>query len=192
MKNIARVAAAVLLLLWFIPVAAAEESATNEELFVGGWGGPIVHITNLDGKFCTMWGAYGGVILNDLSIGLFGIASPRSLNTHAIGDANLYYGGLYLGYTIPVGKRIRPHLYFMTGYGGVFELTGPGAWDQQWLGPAWIFIPGLEAEWQIARAFRLGLGFAWRFVSAYRGGYDPARLTNWIIDISFKFGGFPR
>lgn len=108
------------LLFLLILTITSVVSADNK---VSGYGSTLTHLTILDGKFCTMWGAVGAITVGNFAVGGFGIASPRTTYTHEIGDLNLYYGGLYLSYTFPFGEKVSPRVSLLSGFGGFGGLT---------------------------------------------------------------------
>ncbi len=170
----------ILLLL----IAAASVSADSK---VSGYGSTLTHITILDGKFCTMWGGIGAVSVGDFTVGAFGIASPRTTYTHEIGDLNLYYGGLYLGYILPFGEKVRPRISLLSGYGAVYRLTGAPI-EQAFEGNIWVFVPSAEALFPINNWFRIGVGGGWRIPVS--SPVESNRLSSWVVNLTFEFGGF--
>lgn len=162
-------------------------SLVSAENKVSGYGSTLTHLTILDGKFCSMWGAVGAVTFGDFAVGGFGIASPRTTYTHEIGDLNLYYGGLYLSYTLPFGEKVSPRVSLLSGYGSVYRLTGATI-EQAFEGNVWIFVPSAEALFNINKWFRIGLGGGWRI--PVDSPVEYGRLSSWIVNLTFEFGGF--
>ena len=171
----------ILVLLLIVATAASADS------IVSGYGSTLTHITVLDGKFCTMWGGIGALSVGNFAVGAFGIASPRSTHTHEIGDLNLYYGGLYLGYILPFGEKVMPRISLLSGYGAVYRLTGAPI-EQAFEGNVWVFVPSADALFPINNWFRIGVGGGWRIPVS--SPVDSSRLSSWIINLTFEFGGF--
>ncbi len=174
------------LIIIFILILVVTAMVSADSNF-GGYGSTLTHLTILDGKFCTMWGAVGAFTVGDFAIGAFGIASPRSTHTHEIGDLNLYYGGLYLGYILPFGEKVQPRISLLSGYGAVYRLTGAPI-EQEFEGNVWIFTPSVDALFNINNWFRIGAGGGWRIPVA--SPVESSRLSSWIVSLTFEFGGF--
>jgi len=186
--------------------AQEEETLLTGEVTHGGFGGPVVKFTRLDGEFGLLLGGRGGWIINHaFSIGGGGyglvnaIPGPAGTGDMAEPLLAMGYGGFEMEYVRHSGKLIHSTLSLLIGGGGAgyHEKT-----DEDWDfgndvddNPTWdsFFIaePGIGVEMNITSFFRINAGASYRFVS----GIEKNGLTNEDIGgpsvvLTFKFGKF--
>lgn len=158
-------------------------------------------------------GGHMGLILQDhlmIGGGGYGISSTNKFDgVDSNGDAQeLYifggYGGIVLGYTVAPREIIHISFPVLIGGGG-FEVSDSNisrtVRDQDFINSdhrveyssAFVVEPGVEAEINITKFFRLGFGGSYRIVQGVNlniNNITDKDLTSWSTHISFKFGKF--
>jgi hypothetical protein len=200
-----------ILVLWLaviaLPLSAQdEETLLTGEITHGGFGGPVVKFTRLDGEFGLLLGGRGGWIINhSFSIGGGGyglvtsIPGPAGTGEMTEPLLTVGYGGFEMEYVRHSGRLIHSSLSLLIGGGGAgYHEKAEEDWDFQndvKGNPTWdsFFIaePGIGLELNVASFFRINAGASYRFVS----GVDKNGLTNGDIGgpsavLTFKFGKF--
>ena len=155
---------------------------------ISGFGGPIYSYTIIDNRFSMMTGGGGAVLLNDFFIGGFGVSTVSGVKYNANTTINLGYGGLWYGYSYKGNSPIHPSFQLRTGWGIIkSNSNGNVVIDDN------IFVvePCVEAEFNVAKFFRIAVGGSYRIV----GGLDQGHLTTGNMSgpaaiIVFRFGWF--
>ncbi len=181
----------------------AQETLIDGKVDIGGFGGPMVQSTSINGRFGLLVGGGGGVII-DHTIALGG--AGYGLTNDVADDAapastpylNLGYGGVLIQYIHRSDDLIHVTAGVLIGGGGlgfrknIAEETGESHWRDDTLNDA-IFVaePNVGAELNVTQWFRIALGGSYRFVSGVElAGLDNADIggpNGWIM---FKFGSF--
>ncbi|MDY6799745.1 MAG: hypothetical protein SVU94_00815 [Bacteroidota bacterium] len=190
-----------LLLILSAGMILAQENDNMETIFnkpkkIRGYLGPIINITTLDGENAYMQGFNAAAIINDhLIVGFYNLNLENNIfsnNDEYIGDIlDFEHRGLLLGYTFMPKKAIHFSASLQTGRGNI-EIYNE-FWDE-WTEDKNIFIltPGIEAEFNITKFFRIGVGANYRFamdVDQFEN-YDNNDFSAPCGFISFKFGWF--
>jgi hypothetical protein len=175
----------------------------------GGFGGPVVKMTQIADEFGVIVGARGGWIIDHSLIvggGVYGMATHNmELDTEEIGgDPDLEYhlemgyAGFELEYLMQPHRLVHASLHALIGGGGVAYLEGgpDGHWndeDVDVLSSDGFFIaePGMNLELNVARPFRVALGAGYRFVSDVDlPGLADDDLSGFTTTVALKFGSF--
>lgn len=189
-----------------LPATAQQETLISGDVSFGGFGGPTLAVSGINGEPALFVGGRGGVLINfrDLhSIGIGGGGTGLVTNVPAEGVTNdegeqmylaLGYGGVDLEYTNRTNRLVHVTGQTLIGAGGVshrrkhyedydndFE-TGD---------PFFVVEPGINAELNVTTFFRMSAGLTYRFVSGIDlAGINDNELSGINGIVMFKFGGF--
>jgi hypothetical protein len=175
------------LLLASLTLSAQEEEVVFDHVTVhGGFGGPIIELTNINGKTGVMGGGGGGVIVNDFFFGGFGQGGGfgEQMIDGRLYPIDLGYGGLWMGYVKPTYKAF--HFYSSLKIaGGEVNLTDPfnngvTVYDET----VFVVQPEAGIELNLISWFRIALTANYRIVS----GIDSQSLWN-LSNSDFTAGG---
>ncbi len=179
----------------------------------GGYGAFSLGYGRIDNSDAFIGGARGGFIFDHklaIGVGGYGFVNNLDNNNYYLTPTNneLYLAGGYGGILIEpiVGGQMPVHVSFpvILGVGGV-ALTSDD-WDWDWedrydradydSDVFFVFEPGVELEFNLARFFRLAAAMTYRFTSeveltANGSTYvDPDALQGFNFSMVFKFGKF--
>ena len=186
-----------------VPVrAAAQEASTllGGDVRHGGFGGPVVKFTEINGEFGVLVGGRGGWIINDsfvIGAGGYGLANEDHFDGHVDGQGDqeglvMGYGGLELEYINRPLEVAHVSLSVLVGAGGA-------AWDPLGWGPDWhqdvdaFFItePALNIVVNVTKHLRIGFGASYRFVGDVElPGLDNKDISGPAGLVTLKLGGF--
>jgi|GEM_PF-210597 len=196
------------------PLAPAPRACTREKdetLFDmgvyshGGYFGPAVRVTGIDGRNEWMAGGRAGWIINhNVILGVAGYGLTTDHIKREIGGQNrtlrMGYGGLDLGYVFKPHSLL--HLTFQTlvGAGGIgyewetdrTDRDGNRRWDADGSG-FFVAEPMLYAELNVTPWFRVCAGGGYRWVDsldASKVGIDAKTLRGASGELMLKFGFF--
>jgi len=192
---------ALILFIFSAGISLAQENNDIETLFtkpekIRGYLGPITNITTLDGENAYMQGFNAAAIFNDhLIVGFYNLNLENNIlsnNDEYIGDImDFEHRGLLLGYIFMPKKAIHFSASLQTGRGNLEiydEVTDNWIEDNN----VFILTPGIEAEFNITKFFRIGIGANYRFavdVDQFEN-YDNDNFSAPCGFVSFKFGWF--
>lgn len=177
---------------------AAQETLLQGDIRHGGFGGPVVKLSEIGDRFGVLVGGRGGWIINDsfvLGGGGYGLANTDNFGgfLDALGDRGrllMGYGGLELEYVHRPAELVHLSLVVLVGAGGlVWDPQGQrgGEVDDAFF----ITEPALNVLLNVTRNFRAGFGVSYRFVR----DVELIDLRNGDISglagvVTLKFGGF--
>lgn len=185
-----------------------EETLLSGKIENGGYGAPVVKFSRVKNNFALFVGGYGGWLINHTFLiggggyGLVNKIKGEQSAQYIYGywdDVKIQfgYGGLYLEYIGNSNELIHYSISTLIGAGGVSY----GVYNSNlyYLNTDWtrnnssVFVlePGINAELNVAKFFRINIGASYRFVN----GVDLVGLTNSDLSgpsagIAFKFGLF--
>ena len=187
-----------------------DESETlfgSGEITHGGYGGPEVKLTQLQGEMGLMVGGRGGWIINSsfsIGGGGYGLVTTHKINNYPTfyDDSSAYlrvgWGGVFLEYINNSNNLIHFTVNTLIG-GGEASYTKSYKNGMMWGNDGWsyestpffVVEPGATVDLNVAKFFRISLGASYRFVS----GVDLTRTTNKDLsgasaNLAFKFGKF--
>ncbi|MFO7827890.1 MAG: hypothetical protein R6V23_04665 [Bacteroidales bacterium] len=172
------------------------ETLFNKPEKIRGYLGPITNITTLDGETSYMQGFNAAAILNDhMIVGFYNLNLENNIfsnNDAYIGNViDFEHRGVLLGYIFMPKKAIHFSASLMSGKGNLEIYDEP---TDTWIEDRNIFIltPGVEAEFNIAKFFRIGVGANYRFAMDIDqfDNYDNNDFSAPGAFVSFKFGWF--
>ncbi|RMG67143.1 MAG: hypothetical protein D6722_13740 [Bacteroidetes bacterium] len=176
-----------LLLFLVLGTAQAQEARTlmgQEATFTShGFGGFALRMTALDGALIPSFGGFGAGLYNERLI--LGGGGYNLRGTTPDGDVELGYGGVMLGYILAPERPLHLHTSLLLGGGGIHPETGESR-------AVMVLEPLLEAELNVSRYFRLGIGGGYRLLVGQTpdAGVSPQDLSGFFGGLSFRFGPF--
>ncbi|MEO1052031.1 MAG: hypothetical protein AAFX87_15470 [Bacteroidota bacterium] len=171
---------------------------------VQGFGSFDMKITEMVDDVTLLLGGHGGLIINKhtiVGIGGYGITTNNRFRGIVPNeDLDLFggYGGLVLGYILAPREIVHISFPVLIGAGGLevsdgdFFSPSPGDLGTIVERSAFFIVePGAEAEINVTKFFRIGLGASYRLIT----GTDLTNISDDDVSglsgqISFKFGNF--
>ncbi len=190
------------------PTQQQEQSSGIETLIPGnarfsGYGGPVVKFSPVKGSLSTYVGGYGGLLVNStlfIGIGGYGLANNIAADaTIAPGQSlGIGYGGLVLEYIANSNQLLHYGVQMLVGYGGATYyyrgLDFNGRTVRLLTSQAdgfFVVEPGVYAEVNIARWFRIGAGASYRYANGVElNGLTNSDISGVSANLTFKFGKF--
>lgn len=187
-------------LLYSASLFSQEEEVIFDKARVqGGFGGPTIELTWMNGQSGVMAGGGGGVILNNFFFGGFGQGS--SYAEHVINNReypiNFGFGGLWLGYVVPSPKAIHFFSSVKIAGGGVSitegrEDHGNTLYDEA----VFVLQPEAGVEVNLFKWFRIALTGNYRIVSGIQAenlaGLSNSDFNSGGMTLTLRFGKFLR
>lgn len=202
------------LLLVFMLTASAlfgqRETILEDNFDNGGFGGPRVKFTSIKGNLGVLVGAYGGWLIDHkflLGGGGYGLANnieadkgvQSVLNFYAQPYIDFGYGGVVLEYYFNPDKVLHSSVSVLIGGGGASyrgadndkKLTASGGSHYDSGDGFFVVEPGLSAELNIAKYFKIGFNVSYRYVNGVDlYGLKNSDFSNVSGGIALKFGVF--
>ncbi len=182
-----------------IALAQNEQTLIDADIDNGGYGGPILALTNVTGHVGFLTGGGGAwVIDHTVLIGAAGYGLVSEIETDRVGEEgapmllNLGYGGLYLGYIHRSPDLVHVLGGVLVGGGGVGyreryyeEITNRNS-------DAFVVIaPEIGLEVNIATWCRAALTGGYRFVTGVTEsdiGLSNSDVAGYTCSLMLKFG----
>lgn len=148
------------------------QSAVGTELRdYGGFIGLDTRFGDMMDEFAVFMGGHAALLLKHRVY--LGVGGAALVTDHSTASADqtldMGYGGLLVGYVVPVPALVQVTAEVMIGAGGARlaerEDIGAEEEDEEW-DALFVFEPALGAEIKLARIVRLGFGASYRFVGA--------------------------
>lgn len=200
----------LILLVCASSLFAQRKSLFEGDMDNGGFGGPRVKFTSVKGNLGVLVGAYGGWLINHqflLGGGGYGLANnvkpnddvQKTFNYSSQPYIDFGYGGAVVEYYFNPDQLIHSSVSLLIGAGGVsYRGSDPdnniisGDWKDDHKGDAvFVLEPGVSAELNIAKYFKMGVSVSYRYVSGVNlYGVSNSDLSNLSAGVAFKFGVF--
>jgi hypothetical protein len=205
----------LLLLLFVFPVLvfAQEETLLSGEIHHGGFGGPVVKMTRINGEDALLVGGRGGWIINHafvIGAGGYGLVSDVRPKTPGFLNEDLLmlgYGGLELEFIAASDKLVHLSFPVLIGAGAVGYRYGHFGNDMNLdfnfdrkFDTFFVIEPGANVELNVVSFFRITAGVSYRYVTGVSAPTDPLgvlrpltsnnelRGVSW--NLGLKFGSF--
>jgi hypothetical protein len=184
MKKILVICSLIILLIPAL-IWAQEKTLITGEIESGGYGGPVLKLVSIKGQTSLLLGGYGGWIINHRFVvggGGYGLVNDVRVEGNQLG---LGYGGLILEYVGLWDRMIHFTVPVLIGYGNA-------DYNSKVNDGFFALEPGLNAELNVIRWFRIDAGIGYLFVSGIDnlpglGSNDVGGLQG---TLAFKFGKF--
>lgn len=194
----------VILIAFGANLAAQEQTLLKLEGETGGFGGPVVKFTSINGQAAVLIGGRGGWIFDhSLIVGGGAYAVVNEINAPEgvlpfEGPLDIEFG--YLGFELEYVSRPASLLHYSlyTFIGGAatnfVKDVGPVYKSNEQVGEtAFMFLlePGANAELNVASWFRINAGVSYRLaVGVEQEGLKDGDFRGIAATLTFKFGTF--
>ena len=163
----------------------------SDENSYGGFGGPLVVFSNINGTVVGDVGGGGAFTVNNFFVGGYGLGNEGAQVTveDEVFDIDFSHGGFWLGYAFKEHKLLHLYSSFRVGWGGVdFEQNSEKFFSDNLL----ALSPELGVELNVTNWFKLGLTAGYRAVSGIDNlpVLDNSDFTSMYGALTFRFGGF--
>ena len=180
-------------------LAQEEQVVFSKASVYGGFGGPLIELTSMNGQTGVMGGGGGGVIVNDFFFGGFG--QGGNFAEHVIDNRrypiNFGYGGLWVGYVTPTHKAIHFFSSIKIAGGGI-SISENRDNNNNSLYEEAVFVAQPEAgvEVNLWKWFRVALTGDYRIVCGIKGnelgGLHNSDFNALGMTLTLRFGKFYR
>ncbi|MCF7805618.1 MAG: hypothetical protein K9N46_16680 [Candidatus Marinimicrobia bacterium] len=180
------------LLVIAIPLMGQEETLLGEDLEHGGFGGPVIKMTAINGDGAVMTGGRGGWIVNhSLVLGGGSYSMVNEFTSNGL-DYDFDYSGLEMEYIGRPMDLFHYSAYLLVGRGDIRRQTDNGnLTDFLRSDGVFVMAPEVNAVANVSEHFHMALGVGYRLVN----GVDVASLTDGDLSglsatLTFEFGKF--
>jgi hypothetical protein len=192
MKNVIVLAA----LFLTAALAAQEETLIGEGMHSGGYGGPVWKLTSINGQTTSLSGGRGAWLINHkFGIGAGGYGTITDVkSTYSLNGRPLYiqleYGGAELEYIHDSNKVLHWTALLFFGNGTVrLRQHSPDREVQS--DRIYVLEPSLNADVNLAKWFRIGVGATYRYVMGLDlAPLDASDVSGFTGLVCLKFGSF--
>lgn len=181
---------------------AQEETLISGEVSHGGFGGPVVKFTQINGEFGVLVGGRGGWIINHTFVlggGGYGLVNNIDANVilqSQVPLINFGYGGFEMEYIFHSDKILHFSFYTLIGAGTVTYRDrfnwNDFDFDFDYSNNTFFVIePAANIELNVTDFFRINAGVGYRFISGIDfDNLDNSDFSGPSANITFKFGKF--
>lgn len=178
------------------PSWGQHETIFNKARVVGGFVSPLVEF-GLNNDLGNSYGAGGGIIINNVFIGGYGLAGfdlKGVIENDDLETLDIGHGGLWIGGTYQPHRLV--HVYGTTriGWGTINIDLNDKDLEYEDLDKIFVLTPEIGAELNVTKWFRVGATAGYRFVN----GVDKAStftdddFRGAVATLSLRFGWFGR
>jgi hypothetical protein len=164
-----------LLLIFTFPALAQDETLISGEIESGGFGGPAIKITTINGENAVMVGGRGGWIINHslvLGGGGYGLVTdvkakvPDSIHQYI----EMGYGGLDLEYISLSNDLLHLSVGLLIGGGGIgYKNENNNVFNgTNNKNSFFVLEPSVHANLNITHFFRIAAGVSYRYISGLK------------------------
>jgi hypothetical protein len=180
------------------PVFAQEQTLISGDIESGGFGGPAIKITSINGENAVLAGGRGGWIINHTFVlGGAGYGLVTDVNAKKTDSVHQFiemgYGGLNLEYIASSDNLIHLSIELLVGGGGIKykDENGDRFGDHHSMNGFFVLEPGVNANLNVTHFFRIAGGVSYRYI----GGLQSSLSTNTDLSgpsavLTLMFGKF--
>jgi hypothetical protein len=188
----------IMVLLLSLSAYGDEETLISGEIESGGYGGPEVKFSSINGEWEVLVGGRGGWIINHQFVvggagyGLVteGETNPGTVFPYLNDTFDMGYGGLLLGYISRSNRLVHVTLDVLIGGGGITPRDDvfQGNFDED---AFFILEPSVNFELNVSRKIRFAFGGGYRITSGVEYfDLDDEDIGGTAINLMLKFGKF--
>ena len=195
MKRLTVIMVAILL---SVTVFAQEKTFFNGEMHNGGYGAFFTKAGTINGKTGVFMGGQGTWLINHkIGLGGKGYALISPFDVSGLDNIKMEFGcwGGVFEYVIASDQLIHVNINTMIGAGGVRYSVKNYQNDHSPIDysedAVFVVEPGIDAEFNIHKNFRIGIGAYYRFVSNVEyADLSNKDLSGFSAQLTLKFGAF--
>jgi hypothetical protein len=188
----------LLVVLFAVPALAQEETLINGDVESGGFGGPVLKVTNINGENAVMVGGRGGWIINHTFVlggGGYGLATEvKAKVTDSLHQfLQMGYGGLDIEYIASSDDLLHLSMGLLVGGGGVgYKDEDESSFNNHHnMNTFFVLEPSVHANLNVTHFFRIAAGVSYRYVSGLKSTLSTnADLSGPSAILTLKFGKF--
>ena len=190
----------LLLVVLTLPVLAQEQTLIGGDIESGGFGGPAVKVTTLNGETAVFVGGRGGWIINhSFVLGGAGYGLVTNVNAKITDSVHQFiemgYGGLDLEYIASSDDLIHLSIGLFIGGGGIGYKHGDDDDDRfddhHPMKGFFILEPSVHANLNVTHFFRIAGGVSYRYVNGLKSTLSTnTDLSGPSVVLTLKFGKF--
>ena len=184
-------------LLLPLSMVAQDETLFKNAKVIGGFGGPIVEFSSINGEVGTDVGGGGALILNNFFIGGYGMGTtfPEINVDNKDYSIDFGHGGFWLGYAYRSEKLVHLYGSARLGWGGIQLKTDPDQDDEfaDYDDAIYVITPELGIELNVTTFFKIAVTGGYRIVAdvdGLPGDLGEADFSSPVGALTFRFGGF--
>lgn len=186
------------LILSFPLIAQEEEMLIDDEFESGGFGGPVIKITQMNKENAVLVGGRGGWLINHTFLiggGGYGlvtdVAAKVADTVNHLNKIELGYGGLEFEYIASSNKLIHLSFGVLIGGGGIGYRDDQNSDNHHSMDRFFVIEPGVNVNLNVTRFFRIAAGGSYRYVK----GIDHPLSSDTDLSgpsavLTLKFGKF--
>lgn len=196
--------ALILLLFLTAPPVWGQAAFESERVTHGGFFGPVVKFSSMNGENAQLWGVRGGWILNlerghtfVFGGGAYGVVNDVAASGVTSGGEPVLlgvdYGGLEAAYVNRVFRWVHVSAQTLIGMGGIDYRDGEDDFlAENEKGDGFVVVePGLHVTLNVASFLRLGGGVSYRLVHGVRlSGARDDDLSGVTGVVALQLGSF--
>jgi hypothetical protein len=170
-----------------------EETLFSNINHIGGFGGPLIEVSSINGETVADVGGGGALILNNFFFGGYGLGTDApniTIDSESL-DIDFGHGGLWFGYAASPYKVVHLYSSFKLGWGEA-NLTDKDG-DKLFSDNVLVLTPELGVELNLTHWFKLGITGGYRYVdgvSTLPAGLTDDSFSSPFGALTFRFGGF--
>jgi hypothetical protein len=188
----------LLLVIFTLPSFAQEQTLINGDIESGGFGGPAVIITSINGETAALVGGRGGWIINHTFVlggaGYGLVTNVNAKNTDSVHQfIEIAYGGLDLEYIASSNSLVHFSLELLIGGGtiGFKDENDNGFDNHRTMKEYFVLEPTAHVNLNVTEFFRIACGVSYRYVNGLHSPLSTnADLSGPSAVLTLKFGKF--
>ncbi|MGD1044852.1 MAG: hypothetical protein ABR936_05935 [Bacteroidota bacterium] len=188
----------LLVIVFTFSALAQEATLINGEIESGGFGGPVLKVTSINGENAVMVGGRGGWIINHsfvLGGGGYGLVTDvKAKVTDSIHKyIEMGYGGVELEYIPSSNDLLHLSVGLLVGAGGIgYKREDDDMFNASHRNNSFFVLePSVNANLNVTHSFRIAAGVSYRYVSGLKSIVSTnADLSGPSAILIFKFGKF--
>ena len=166
------------------------ETLLKGDITHGGFGGPEIRFTQIDGKGNVLMGGKGAWLVNhQYYLGGAGFGAIKKIGKE---NVDLGYGGILLGYIFPSQHLFTYSVELLAGAGGISGNTSTVSTNGNISDDTiFVFEPAAYVQINITKFANINAGISYRMIGGSNtNGLSNADLSGLSANINIMFGAF--
>lgn len=187
-----------LIIVFYLSTFAQEETLVCGEVESGGFGGPAVQLTQINGEGAVLVGGRGGWIINHTFVlggGGYGLVTDVSAKIADTAKGLRYlemgYGGLDLEFIASSNRLVHLSFGLLVGGGGVRYKDERITVSNESMDSFFVLEPSAHINLNVTHFFRIAAGVSYRYVNGVNSPITSnTDLSGPSAILTLKFGKF--